>query len=218
LKHKSIKEALESVLEPRPLKLSYYLFNLVNDYSSLCDLGGGSGSAWGIYVPSNVSERTVVDLYQPGLNKGLENGRYTNAVYSDILTYLKEQKNEAFDVVVATSVIEHLSSEAGAELANEMKRVAKVIAIIFTPNGFVPQPPDADNPFQKHISGWSSDQLELLGYKFVRGFNGLKYFRTTYGAARFKPQFLGVSLTLISAFLTRKSRRFAFEILHVATK
>jgi hypothetical protein len=218
VKIKPSKKSLVSLLEPRYLKLSYYLFNLVNEYDSLLDLGGGSGAAWGIHVPLNLKNRTVVDLYQPGLDKALESGNYTHAVYSDILAYLKAQESESFDVVLATSVIEHLSTEAGVELASEMKRVSKKLAIIFTPNGFVPQPPDADNKYQEHISGWSSDQLELLGYEFDRGFNGLKYLRTTYGAVRLKPNFIGIPLVLISAFLTRKSKRFAFEILHVATK
>ena len=221
LKIKLSKDALTSLLEPNFLQLSYYLRNLVNSYDSLCDLGGGSGAAWGrmgMHVPRNLITRTVVDLYQPGLDKGVESGIYTNAVYSDILEYLKAQKAESFDVVLATSVIEHLDAETGVELALEMKRVAKKIAIIFTPNGFVPQPPDADNPHQEHISGWNCDQLGLLGFEFARGFNGLKYLRTTYGVVRFRPKFFSTPLTLISAFLTKNSRRFAFEILCVAIK
>ena len=212
------KDALTSLLEPNCLQLSYHLRNLVNSYDSLCDLGGGSGAAWGTHVPRNLITRTVVDLYQPGLDKGVESGIYTNAVYSDILEYLKAQKAESFDVVLATSVIEHLDAETGVELALEMKRVAKIIAIIFTPNGFVPQPPDADNPHQEHISGWNCNQLGMLGFEFARGFNGLKYLRTTYGAIRFKPKVFFIPLTLISAFFTQRSKRFAFEILHVAKK
>lgn len=193
----------------------------MNNYDSLLDLGGGSGAAWGsngMHCPKDLITRTVVDLYQPGLVKGVESGVYTNAVNSDVLTYLKAQQSESFDVVLAISVIEHLTTSAGEELAHEMKRVAKEIAIIFTPNGFVPQPPDADNPHQEHISGWNCNQLRLLGYEFARGFNGLKYLRTTYGAIRFRPMVFFIPLTLVSAFFTRHSKRFAFEILYVAMK
>ena len=62
---------------------------------------------------------------------------YTWAIKQDVLTFLRAQGADSFDVVLATSVIEHLPTEAGAEMATEMKRVAKHIAIIYTPNGFI---------------------------------------------------------------------------------
>ena len=82
-------------------------------------------------------------------------------------------------------------------MATEMKRVAKHIAIIYTPNGFVIQPPDADNSFQEHLSGWDSHTLEALGYEFAGGFSGLKFLRTTHGSIRFKSPKIGTLLILI---------------------
>jgi hypothetical protein len=205
-------------VEPKCHLLSFNLFNLTKNYESLCDLGGGSGKVWGRYVPVDVSNRTVVDLYQPGLEIGLKSSVYTNAVFSDVVSFMKTQEDCSFDVVMAISVIEHLNYETGVELALQMKRVAKNIAIIYTSNGYVYQPPDVDNPYQEHITGWTCDELELLGYKFVRGFNGLKTLRTTYGSVRFKPRMIFSLLVLMSSFFTFRSKRLAFEILHVSNK
>ena len=58
--------------------------------------------------------------------------------------------------------------------------------------------------------------LEALGYEFAGGFSGLKFLRTTHGSIRFKSPKIGTLLILISTFLTKRSKRFAFEILCVA--
>lgn len=203
-------------MEPDYLQLSYRLHQIVSSYDSLLDLGGGAGAVWEKRVPVGIKSRVVVDQYQPGLNFGLQRGIYTQAIKEDLLTFLRAQSTDSFDVVLAISVIEHLPKEAGVEMATEMQRVAKHVAIIYTPNGFVPQPPTLDNPHQEHLSGWKSKDLESLGYQFAGGFNGLKYLRTTHGRARLKPEPFGVLLVLFSALLTRKSKRLAFEILHFA--
>ena len=213
-----LKRVLTTIVEPKHLQLSYRLHKLVDSCESLCDLGGGSGAAWGDQIPKNVKTRVVVDQYQAGLDIGVGSGVYTRAIKQDVLTFLRAQGADSFDVVLATSVIEHLPTEAGAEMATEMKRVAKHIAIIYTPNGFVIQPPDVDNPFKEHLSGWDSHTLEALGYEFAGGFSGLKFLRTTHGSIRFKSPKIGTLLILLSTFLTKQSKRFAFEILCVAKK
>lgn len=203
-------------MEPDYLQLSYRLHQMVRSYDSLLDLGGGAGAVWEKRIPVDTKVRVVVDQHQPSINLGLQRGIYTQAVKEDLLTFLMAQSTDSFDVVLAISVIEHIPTEAGIKMATEMQRVAKHLAIIFTPNGFVRQPPTLDNPYQEHLSGWKSKDLESLGFQFVGGFNGLKFLRTTHGMARFKPDIIGVPLLLISALLTRRSKRLSFEILHLA--
>ena len=213
-----LRRVITTIVEPKYLQLSYRLFKLVDSCKSLCDLGGGSGATRGKRLPKNVKTRVVVDQYQAGLKQGVQSGAYTQAIKEDALTFLRAQGTDSFDVVLATSVIEYLPTEAGLELATEMKRVAKYIAIIYTPNGFVIQPPDAANPFQEHLFGWDSHALEALGYEFAGGFSGLKFLRTTHGSIRFKSPKIGTLLILLLTFLTQRSKRFAFEILHIANK
>ncbi len=198
------------------MRLSHHLYMHVRNFSSLLDLGSGSGAVWGTNVPTEVKTRVAVDLFHPDLNKGLQSGVYTHAIQSDILTFLESQKSGSFDVVLAISVIEHLPTEAGRRLALEMKRVAKHLAIVFTPNGFVYQAPTVENPFQEHLSGWDMRQLKQLGYDFAGGFNGLKVLRTTRGLVRLRPRCVGTLCVLISARLTQHSMRFSFELLGIA--
>lgn len=212
----NLRQRLITLLEPNYLQLSYCLCEIVSSYDSLLDLGGGSGTAFGNFTPACVGSRVVVDQHEKSLEIGLRTGVYTQAFKQDLLEFIEAQPSKSFDVVMATSVIEHFSKEAGAHLANEMKRVAKHIALLYTPNGFVPQPPTRENPHQEHLSGWNSHDLETLGYEFAGGFNGLKYLRTTHGALRFKPKFIALPFTLSTARFTRRSKHFAFEILHVA--
>lgn len=212
----NLKQRLITLLEPNWLQLSYCLREIVGQYDSLLDLGGASGTAFGNYTPASVGTRVVVDQHEKSLEIGLRAGIYTQAIKQDLLEFIKAQPSKSFDVVMATSVIEHFSKEAGTQLANEMKRVAKHVALLYTPNGFVPQPPTRENPYQEHLSGWNSHDLETLGYEFAGGFNGLKYLRTTHGALRFRPKFIALPFTLSTARLTRRSKHFAFEILHIA--
>lgn len=113
--------------------------------------------------PNNCHAQTAVELHQPSLEQGLASRVYTHSVQSDALNFLRSQVTQSYDVVLAISVIEHLPHEKGVVLAREMRRLAKHLAIIFTPNGFDAQPPTSDNPFQEHVSGWDVTNLQLLG-------------------------------------------------------
>lgn len=69
-------------------------------------------------------------MYEPGLAEAIAKGIYTAIVVSDILQFLKRKESEAFDVVVASCVIEHMPRALGHQLAREMARVARSIADI----------------------------------------------------------------------------------------
>jgi hypothetical protein len=209
----TLKNKVAAALEPERLQLSYYLHQYVSSYSSLLDLGSGAGEVWGAHIPTTVSRRTAVDLHHPSLEQGLASGVYTHSVQSDALNFLRSQTAQSHDVVLAISVIEHLPHEKGVELAREMRRVAKHLAIIFTPNGFVAQPPTSDNPFQEHVSGWDVTNLRLLGYEFVGGFSGLKFLRTFRGRPRLGTNAFATLCLLLTTRIVHQSERLAFEIL-----
>jgi hypothetical protein len=118
------------------------------------------------------------------------------------------------DAVVALDVIEHLEKEQGLELLSQLEALARRRVILFTPNGFVPQPAEADNPWQEHRSGFTTDELLRLGYR-VRGMYGLWFLLGPYGEARLRPGFLWRRVADVTAPLVYASPRAAFSLLAV---
>jgi len=62
-------------------------------------------------------------------------------------------------------------------MIKEMERVAKKKIILTTPNGFFNalSRPDALNPQEKHISGWTAKDFKNLGFR-IYGLGSLKIF------------------------------------------
>lgn len=93
---------------------------------------------------------------------------------------LSEIQTNSYDLVVAFDLIEHLSREEGYRLLYEIDRIAEHASLIFTPNGFVWQPPTQENSFDAHLSGWTPAELRSLGWKKIKGHVGAKRFRGPY--------------------------------------
>jgi hypothetical protein len=108
--------------------------------------------------------------------------------------------------------------ETGRRLLVEMKRVCKRQAIIFTPNGFVPQPADLDNPANEHVSGWSFSDLNKSGFEVRFGLNGLRGLRTSFANPTIKPRMLGDFLAKLTSRPVSRLPRFAYQLLAVYTK
>jgi ubiquinone/menaquinone biosynthesis C-methylase UbiE len=141
------------VLQPPSRELAAEYQSLLSPHRSLLDLGCGSGNHLEDVKRPHSSDWVGVDSHQASIDIALSRGRYDRAVVADIIEHLVSLPNASVDVVLASCVIEHLPKQKGLHLLQEMKRVARSKAIIFTPNGFVPQPPDPDNPANEHISG-----------------------------------------------------------------
>lgn len=93
---------------------------------------------------------------------------------------LGDIQTNSYDLVVAFDLIEHLSREEGYLLLYEIDRIAEHASVIFTPNGFVWQPPTPRNSFDAHVSGWTPAELKSLGWKKIKGHVGAKAFRGAY--------------------------------------
>lgn len=90
------------------------------------------------------------------------------------------------DAVVALDVVEHLEREAAVALLGRLERVARRRVVVFTPNGFVPQPATPENPWQEHRTGFSPADMRGLGYR-VRGMHGLWFLFGAFGECRLRP-------------------------------
>jgi 2-polyprenyl-3-methyl-5-hydroxy-6-metoxy-1,4-benzoquinol methylase len=145
------------------------------------DIGGGGGKVWAD-LKCECMHLTIVDPWIP-------EGKFEDPADERIVdtfqgaTLLLEQ--DSFDFVVAIDVIEHLSVADGYLLLYEMVRLSKGFVFIYTPNGFLWQPPSPNNAFNAHISGWSIVDLKKFGFASFRGHVGAKFFWGPYAAPGF---------------------------------
>jgi len=113
-------------------------------------------------------------------------------------------KENSFDPLICLNVVEHLQKERGITALEELSRVAHAV-IVTTSVGFVEADADPLNPFQKHMSGWYSEDLKYLGYK-VRGFG---WFRIP-SLSRLVPFLVLLNVVLVP--LLRCAPRFAYHM------
>lgn len=148
---------------------------------SILDMGAGSAEYWQETLdrfPKIAFKLVLMDATPIEATrlkaKNVELSRLTGLVPRD----LAKIEDSAFDLVVAFDLIEHLSKRDGFIMLYEVDRISATTSIIFTPNGFVWQPPSINNFFNAHISGWRPSELKKLGWTKLRGHTG---FRCMYG-------------------------------------
>jgi len=102
-------------------------------------------------------------------------GQYANVFERDArdLSFIPDK---SYDAVFCAHLIEHMSKMDGLLFLREMERIARMIVVVETPNGYLPQGAADGNEFQRHLSGWEPYEFEMLGYSVV-GIFGCKYFK-----------------------------------------
>ncbi len=136
--------------------------------------------------------------------------KYRKVICQDIRDW---QSEETYDVITALDFIEHVPKDEGIHILAKMEHMARRV-IIVTPNGFIPQPPGPDNPFQEHLSGWKVKDFEARGYK-VYGMFGPKWLRIGTARLRYQPKFLwGIIVWLLTPIFFWLPR-YSFSLLAV---
>jgi len=115
------------------------------------------------------------------------------------------------DAAIALDVIEHLERDAALGLIAGLERVARRRVVIFTPNGFVPQPPEPENPHQEHRSGFTADEMRALGYR-VRGIHGLGCLCGPFAQSRWRPGLFWRRVSDLTALPVYFLPRLAFAL------
>ena len=153
-----------------------------------------------------------LDLHEPALARAKSKGFLTDYHLGDALTIREKFGRGEFDAVIALDLIEHLDKEKGFELLDAMEWVANEKVVVFTPNGFLHQPADA-NPWMEHRSGWDVSDFESRNYQ-VFGANGWKVLRGAYAKIKWHPKIFWGAVSEFSHYAwTRNHPRSAFSLL-----
>jgi len=189
----------------------------LRDCETVLDLGCGPSSP--LQYCGNIRHSVGVEAFLPYLDESKR-----RKIHSE---YFLERVEEAdfpeksFDAVVMIELIEHLPKEVGFEMLKKAEKWAKKKIIVSTPNGFLPQRERDDNLLQKHLSGWSLDEMRKLGFE-CRGLSGLKSLRREapeeigendfMASIKKRPRFFWFVAATLSQMYTYHFPKRAFEI------
>lgn len=193
MRNLAIKTALRFARHPGSLvaaKINRLKSKKFLEVIRILDVGSGEGRPWAVanllLLPDLMIEVTGLDAISTNVNKaeGRKNTSFL-AKTGDLLSTLREIPDNSYDLVFMLDVIEHLSKENGYLALYELNRVSTYGIGITTPNGFVWQTPDDNNPFQAHISGWAVGDLRRAGFDKILGLHGLRILTQPYGKKRY---------------------------------
>lgn len=155
-----------------------------------------------------------IDAHKPSILKSKNKRIHDNYTVGNINNLRSHFKRKSFDAVIALDVIEHFVKKDSYKLINGMEEIAIKKVILLTPNGFYPQDGYDSNPYQIHKSGWSSKDLQKLGYK-VYGLRGIKYLRGDYATIKYKPWIFWGTISFISEPLLYLSPNLSYDLFAV---
>lgn len=151
-----------------PFSYIWIIRRMIGDAVTVLDLGCGEGDFTEAVSTGKNWKITGVELYPLSIKKARERRIYQAIIKSDITKLPKTLKK--YDVVLASQVIEHLPKKKGEIFIKQIEKFAKKRIVITTPVGFVPfhqieKGSQDKNPLQKHLSGWSIEEMEQKGFK-----------------------------------------------------
>ncbi len=198
--------------------LDYCLQNELSDCISVLDLGCGPNSP--IKNCKNIKYSVGVDAFEEYITQSKQKEIHTEYIQNTIENLVFEDKS--FDAVIMIDVLEHLTPEVGKEVIEKAKHWARNKVIINSPNGFIHQAELDNNPYQKHLSGWTVKELRQFGFK-IRGLAGLRSLRKGKDyedgmdddltvSIRYKPKLLWFALATVSQLFTYNFPQYAFEL------
>ena len=164
--------------------------NYVKKELAGCETVLDLGCGWGSNSPlEGMALRYTlgVDIFQPYLEECRQKAIHSDYIRADIREI--EFKDSSFDAVLMLEVLEHFTKEEGRRLLDKCSSWARKKVIITTPNGYMWLDAVDGNPFQKHISGWSPEELRRMGFR-VAGLLGWKKLRGYQVGQRYKPALL----------------------------
>lgn len=179
---------------------------------SVLDVGCGSGSP---LAALGLPGLTIgVDISAADLEIARRARTHAQLVRADVARLADLVRPQSVDAVVCLDVIEHFERAEAERLLAILERIARRRVVVFTPNGFVPQPGTAENPYQEHRCGFRAAELRARGYA-VEGSHGLWFVFGAFGETRLWPGPLWRRIADASAPLVRALPELAFGLLCV---
>lgn len=204
--------ALKSIYHKVFPPYEYELEKAIGDCKTLLDLGCGYPSPIRAFSKKYFS--VGVDLFEPDIEKSKKEGIHNKYVELGVMEIGRHFKEDSFECVLASDLLEHLDKEDGERLITTMENIASKKVVIFTPNGFVSQPGYGGNPWQEHKSGWTSEEMGSKGYRVV-GINGLRSLRKEFAQLRLSPKVIWQPISDITQLIVKHAPRLAYAILCV---
>jgi hypothetical protein len=187
----------------------------VGDSQTLLDVGCGYPSP--IKDFSSRLHSVGVDIYEPSIEKSRAEGIHNEYVRADVLEIDQHFEPESYECVLASDLVEHLPKEDGRQFLDKLEALASKRVIVFTPNGFQPQPGHNGNPWQEHKSGWSVEEMEQRGYKVI-GINGWQPLRGEFSYLKYQPKFFWQIFSDLTQIITKRRPQSAFQMLCIKDK
>ena len=134
-----------------PKKMSGYIL----------DVGCGSG-LWGFHLRVRLPEADIIgiDIWRPYLVKLKKMRIYDGLILADGAHC--PIRTGSIRLGIGIAILTHIKKEKAFYLLNELERACQHI-IVSAPLGFIEQNAK-ENPFQKHLSSWSLNDLKSRGY------------------------------------------------------
>jgi SAM-dependent methyltransferase len=179
-----------------PDLLTRLLRRELDGMESVLDVGCGEESR--LMFVRGVRRKVGVDAFVPAVANARARGIHDQYVVARLDEI--SLPDGSFDAVMAIDVIEHFPKEESLRFVDRLERIARRRVVLFTPNGFLPQPPLGGNPWQEHRCGWDAAELRARGYR-VEGALGWRRLRGEGHVPVIRPQYVGEKLASATARL-----------------
>lgn len=178
--------------------------------NSVLDMGCGTGNFLLLRIfQKHKCYSLGIDAFLPSIQECRKKKIYDKCIHKDVLK--TSFKKNSFDCVLALDFIEHLEKKKALKLIKYMESVARKKVILFTPNGFLKQEAVEGSKWQEHKSGWSTGELQKLGYT-VYGASGIKPLKGYRASIKYKPWFFWLIISELSQFFVYKNPAKAFHL------
>ncbi len=157
-----------------PLTMYNILLRAIGeDKKTVLDVACGDGLSMSILNYQKNWDVTGIDIYKPYVDRARQRGVYEEVILGDIRQIDKIFKKRKFDVVLISSVLDHIEKSEALELIKKCEGLGRKVILSGLPNGFHEKHEayfwEGDNPHQEHKSHWSIEEFKEMAYT-VRGF------------------------------------------------